>query len=117
MICLPAPNACGFRSSSIDEPLSSDRAQRRVVAAHLLDRMKWLDAKAQASIVQRLETEWSMPRKTHKDCRPMTWDQLREMSAAGMEIGSHGVWHNMLAKLPHEEMVAEVRRSKDDAGS
>jgi peptidoglycan/xylan/chitin deacetylase (PgdA/CDA1 family) len=42
----------------------------------------------------------------------MTWDQLREMTAAGMEIGSHGVWHNMLAKLPREEMVAEVNRSK-----
>jgi len=112
MICLATAERLRIPELDIDEPLGGDRGHRRVLAAHLLDRMKWLDAGAQASIVQRLETEWSMPRSPHKDCRPMTWDQLREMHAAGMEIGSHGVWHNMLAKLPHEEMVAEVNRSK-----
>ncbi len=42
----------------------------------------------------------------------MTWDQLREMQHAGMEIGSHGVSHRILAKLLPAEMVAEVRESK-----
>ena len=42
----------------------------------------------------------------------MTWDQLREMHDAGMEIGSHGVWHNMLAKLPFDAMSDEVNGSK-----
>jgi peptidoglycan/xylan/chitin deacetylase (PgdA/CDA1 family) len=111
MICLTKAERLTIQELGIDEPLG-DRPQRRALAEQLLDRVKWLDAGVQASIVQRLETEWSMPRDTHKDCRPMTWDQLREMTAAGMEIGSHGVWHNMLAKLPREEMVAEVNRSK-----
>jgi len=42
----------------------------------------------------------------------MTWDQLREMQAAGMDIGSHGVDHRMLARLPKAVMADEVRTSK-----
>jgi peptidoglycan/xylan/chitin deacetylase (PgdA/CDA1 family) len=38
----------------------------------------------------------------------MTWDQLREMRDAGMEIGGHGVHHRMLAKLPDDALLAEI---------
>ncbi|MEZ5461192.1 MAG: polysaccharide deacetylase family protein [Dokdonella sp.] len=97
----------------IDEVLPDSRRQRRSVAARLLDRMKWLDADAQSTVIERLEREWAMPRAPgHPDCRPMSWDELREMQAAGMEIGSHGIWHNMLAKLPSLAMHAEVAGSK-----
>jgi peptidoglycan/xylan/chitin deacetylase (PgdA/CDA1 family) len=48
----------------------------------------------------------------HPDCRPMSWDQLRQMHAAGFEIGSHGVHHRMLAKLPQAELEAELRESR-----
>src|SRR3546814_6617119 len=44
----------------------------------------------------------------HVDCRPMTWAQLCEMHASGMEIGGHGVHHRMLAKLPDGKLQAEV---------
>src|SRR6185312_3382269 len=46
------------------------------------------------------------------DCRPMSWNELREMHAAGMEIGSHGVSHHMLAKLPPDEMAHELDGSQ-----
>jgi len=42
----------------------------------------------------------------------MNWGQLREMHRGGMEIGSHGVAHKMLAKLPRAEMAEEVLGSK-----
>ena len=42
----------------------------------------------------------------------MTWAQLREMHAGGMEIGSHGVGHRMLAKMPRAAMREEVATSK-----
>jgi peptidoglycan/xylan/chitin deacetylase (PgdA/CDA1 family) len=97
----------------LDRAFPDTRDGRLALAAELLDRMKALDAPTQAAIIQRLEREWSMPRAAgHADCRPMGWDQLREMHAAGMEIGSHGVWHHMLAKLPREEMRQEVTGSK-----
>ncbi len=38
-------------------------------------------------------------------------DQLREMHAAGMEIGSHGVNHLVMSKLDIAEQTAEIDRS------
>src|SRR3546814_2729650 len=49
----------------------------------------------------------------HVDCRPMTWAQLCEMHASGMEIGGHGVHHRMLAKLPDGKLQAEVAECQD----
>lgn len=97
----------------VDVAVPSATAERRVLAAMLLDRIKWLGADEQSAIIARLEQDWSMPRDHgHPDCRPMTWAQLREMHAGGMEIGSHGTWHHMLAKLPRDAMREEVAGSK-----
>lgn len=38
--------------------------------------------------------------------------QLREMQQAGIEIGSHGLWHVPLSHLPKNEAEREVRESK-----
>lgn len=99
---------------ALDGEVPASLAERRQLAAAILDGLKWLDASVQDSIISRLEEESALPRSSgHDDCRPMTWDQLREMQAAGMEIGSHGVSHRMLAKLPHADMRAEVVSSKE----
>ncbi|WP_445146892.1 polysaccharide deacetylase family protein [Dyella sp. Tek66A03] len=97
----------------VDVALSSDRHARRLVATDVLCRMKELGALEQTTMIQRLEQEWQMPSDTAPpDCRPMSWEQLREMHAAGFEIGSHGVHHWMLSKLPLAELESEVRDSK-----
>lgn len=97
----------------IDWEVEATLADRRRQAADLLYRVKLLDDEDQAALVARLEDAWGIPRAAgHPDCRPMSWDQLREMQRGGMEIGSHGVDHRMLAKLSPERMVAEVRDSK-----
>ncbi len=98
----------------VDWTVERDLPDRRRQAADLLYRVKLLDDDGQAALVARLEQAWCMPRTAgHPDCRPMSWDQLREMQRGGMEIGSHGVDHRMLAKLPRESMTAEVLGSKD----
>jgi peptidoglycan/xylan/chitin deacetylase (PgdA/CDA1 family) len=113
MICTSRAERLQIPELGVDSPIPGERSQRRSLATDLLDRMKWLDAASQEGIVARMERDWSMPRKQgHPDCRPMSWDQLREMQAAGMEIGSHGIWHNMLAKLSAEAMSMEVVGSK-----
>ncbi len=38
--------------------------------------------------------------------------QLREMKRAGIEVGSHGLWHVPLARLSPKEAEKEVRESK-----
>lgn len=98
----------------IDVPLPAERTLRRRIAGNVLLRMKWLDAHGQSAMTERLEHEWDMPSLGARpvDCRPMTWDQVREMEAAGLEFGSHGVHHRMLARLPIEEMEAEILESK-----
>ena len=97
----------------MDVPMPHDRGLRRSLAGTVLKNMKSIDAIRQEAMIARLETEWQMPSNVRpEECRPMTWDQVREMHAAGFEIGSHGVHHRMLAKLSPERMVEEVRQSK-----
>jgi peptidoglycan/xylan/chitin deacetylase (PgdA/CDA1 family) len=113
MICTSKAEHLRIPGLGVDISIPGARLQRRSLATDLLDRMKWLDAASQEEIVATMEKEWSMPRtQGHPDCRPMSWDQLREMQAAGMEIGSHGIWHNMLAKLSPEAMSMEVIGSR-----
>jgi peptidoglycan/xylan/chitin deacetylase (PgdA/CDA1 family) len=42
----------------------------------------------------------------------MTWDQLRALNSAGMEIGSHTVHHYELTQLSKEEIMFELAESK-----
>ena len=105
----------------IDQPLPLARQGRRELAALVLGRMKWLSAAVQSTLIARLEQVWQLPRSIgHVDCKPMTWQQLREMRDGGMEIGSHGVSHRMLAKLPpneiHDEIAVSRRRLDDELG-
>jgi hypothetical protein len=43
---------------------------------------------------------------------PMTWNQIREMSRAGIEFGSHTVSHPNLAQLPADKLRWELQESK-----
>ena len=93
--------------------MPADRTARRGLAHDVLDRLKDLDDDHQMALIARLEQAWNLPSAAgHADCRPMSWTQLREMHAAGCEIGSHGVHHRMLAKLPQPALDAELRDSR-----
>jgi peptidoglycan/xylan/chitin deacetylase (PgdA/CDA1 family) len=45
--------------------------------------------------------------------RPLTWAQVRELHAAGIEIGCHTVSHPILATLPPDEQAAEIAGARD----
>ena len=97
--------------------LPSALRDRQRLARDLISKLKALDDDAQIRVIDRLAQACDMPRTgPAADCRPMTWAQLREMAAAGMEIGSHGVGHRMLAKLDDAELRAEVVGSRDAIG-
>ncbi|MEO1083785.1 MAG: polysaccharide deacetylase family protein, partial [Acidobacteriota bacterium] len=40
---------------------------------------------------------------------PMSWDQARELQAAGIELGGHTVHHPILSTLPDGHQEAEIR--------
>jgi peptidoglycan/xylan/chitin deacetylase (PgdA/CDA1 family) len=113
MILLTTAPRLSVPELQIDVPLPASRSARRKLAGRLLMEMKGLGAIAQSALITRLEHEWQMPSDAAPpECRPMTWTQLREMQASGFEIGSHGVHHRMLARLPAEEMAREVLESR-----
>tara|TARA_B110000967_G_scaffold208961_1_gene263049 strand:+ start:4431 stop:5168 length:738 start_codon:yes stop_codon:yes gene_type:complete len=42
----------------------------------------------------------------------MTWNQIKEMSDAGMEIASHSMTHPYMTTLPAEQLLRELKDSK-----
>jgi len=47
-----------------------------------------------------------------KEC--LTWDEVRFLSAAGVQFGSHTVTHDMLVEMEPERIKRELRQSKDE---
>ena len=47
-----------------------------------------------------------------EDNRRMTWEQVKRLAAEGMEIGSHGLNHLRLSRIPTEEAGREIADSK-----
>jgi peptidoglycan/xylan/chitin deacetylase (PgdA/CDA1 family) len=45
---------------------------------------------------------------------PMSWDQLAEVSAEGVEIGSHTYRHTNLVSLSDEQLVGELSRAQTE---
>jgi peptidoglycan/xylan/chitin deacetylase (PgdA/CDA1 family) len=113
MICSTHSSRLQIGALDLDVAVPGAIPERRALARHVLERMKTMDAIGQSETIRALAEHLGMPRvSAHADCRPMTWDELREMHAAGMEIGSHGVSHHMLSKLPRAEMRRELRDSQ-----
>lgn len=42
----------------------------------------------------------------------LDWDQVREMAAQGFEVGSHGLSHRILTRLPGHDAAQELARSR-----
>ncbi len=51
--------------------------------------------------------------KAERNTPLMTWDDIREMSEAGMEIGSHSFSDIRISKMDHDDIVNDLRRSKE----
>lgn len=113
MICSTPADVFSAPELALEAPLPRDIGSRRELARTVLARLKSLDDASQAALVTRLELKWGIARtEGHNDCLPMNWNQLREMRDGGMEIGSHGITHRMLAKLSTEELGHELQGSK-----
>jgi peptidoglycan/xylan/chitin deacetylase (PgdA/CDA1 family) len=54
---------------------------------------------------------WMAP---ESGARMMTVDELRELAAAGFEIGAHTVTHPDLSRLGFDECLREMRESRDE---
>jgi peptidoglycan/xylan/chitin deacetylase (PgdA/CDA1 family) len=94
-------------------PLARDTtaagARRTTVA--LLKWLKSCDEGLRKDYVDGLRADFPMPPAGLLG-RAMSWDEIREMSAAGVELGSHAVSHRRLAALSAAELEHELGHSK-----
>ena len=44
----------------------------------------------------------------------LSWEEIAEMSEAGVDFGAHTVSHPVLTNMPPEEAESEIKQSKDD---
>jgi hypothetical protein len=55
----------------------------------------------------------SLPELPPAEFEPLTWDEAREMDAAGVRIGSHTVSHPILPHVDDERLQRELRQSRE----
>lgn len=72
--------------------------------------MKSIDDQQRSEVLSILEANLSGTGLNHSG--PMSWDQLREMAASGMEIGSHSCSHAVLANESRSRIESELAQSR-----
>ena len=108
-LSLPAP-----LTIDLESPAARRRAVpiiTRIIKSHFaLDLPAYL-----ADIERACDVEWSPSlERTLADELVMTWDEVRALAAAGMDIESHTRTHRLLNMLPLDEVADELRGSSDD---
>jgi peptidoglycan/xylan/chitin deacetylase (PgdA/CDA1 family) len=94
----------------LDPPEQLRRSLRLVLA-----RVRLLFGESQAKLLNEIETKLkpAFPRG-HARFRMLSWNQIREMHAGGIDFGSHTVHHPILSRIPRELLLKELIDSKRD---
>lgn len=95
--------------------LGADIAARREAARTILKRLKTLPNQQRLDFLARVRDELAVPAPKVKPefDGPMSWAQVRDLSNAGIEIGSHSVTHPVLSRLNDpEQLKRELTESK-----
>lgn len=94
--------------------LTADPLQRRAALNLLLKELKVIGDERRLDILRQIQellgTESLLAPSPLS--RPMSWDQIREMAAKGIEFGSHTVSHPILANLNDQQLRFELQESK-----
>lgn len=95
---------------------SSDKPSRRAALSRLLTWLKHVPNELRLETLRHIEAELgeAEPHISQPESRPLTWNQVREMSAAGIEFGSHTVSHPILSNLSHDDLRNELTESKHE---
>jgi peptidoglycan/xylan/chitin deacetylase (PgdA/CDA1 family) len=65
-------------------------------------------------LVARIEDTLQPQIPEGQGARMLSWDQVKEMSAAGIRFGSHSVTHNILTKLGRDQVRRELMDSRSE---
>jgi peptidoglycan/xylan/chitin deacetylase (PgdA/CDA1 family) len=97
---LDAPVA--MRLATAVERLAAGRVLRKVLSG--------MGHAERDRVLARLEAD--LRPRPFKPLPPLTWQQVREMSRAGIRFGAHTHFHGWLDRLPTEEVDEELVRSR-----
>ena len=88
--------------------------ERRDIIKGLLQWMKAVPNERRLEAIESVKTQLGGMDAPLRDPRsaPLTWDQVKEMSAAGIEFGSHSVTHPVLSRVGPEQLAHELEASK-----
>jgi peptidoglycan/xylan/chitin deacetylase (PgdA/CDA1 family) len=102
-----------LRETGIPELILEPMEARHRSILPVLQRAKALYGEERLRFVEQVE-EALKPSvdETWKD-RMLTWQQIRQMHASGIDFGSHTVSHPVLSRIPRYEMVKELIESKE----
>jgi len=75
----------------------------------IVERMKRMPGDERRLLVEALVSNLS---GTPTYMQPLTWDDVRQMASAGIEIGSHTVTHPILSTIDAREQRDEIREAK-----
>ena len=89
-------------------------SMRRSAAQEILSRLKLLPDSERHAVLGDLETMLSQycPESVSCASGALTWEQVLEMSRAGIEFGSHTVTHPVLTMLEDTQLHYELAESK-----
>jgi len=91
-----------------------DRAARLAAAERVNSELKRLPERVKDETILRLASSLGvrLPELPPREFSALTWSQVREMEAAGIEIGSHTLTHPILNQLDDEPLRRELRESR-----
>jgi peptidoglycan/xylan/chitin deacetylase (PgdA/CDA1 family) len=89
-------------------------ASRLNAAGRINSALKEMPDQARQSTLEALcgEARVSLPQTPPPEFSSVSWDQLREMEAGGIEVGSHSVSHPILTKISAARLGHELAESR-----
>ena len=111
-----------FKAHDLTDELTVDLSNadsRRHAWDSLCDRLLFAKTSQREYLIRNLQETLAvrLPKSPTAKFAPMTWDQIRDLDEAGVEIGAHSRTHASLSCLDHDELIDEIRGSRSDIKS
>ena len=101
-----------FELQSINYQIPEDIEPRRSLISNILKLCKNVPNCKRLEMLEGIIKQLNYTNECDSLAKPMSWDNVREMSENGMEFGSHSLTHPILSQLSCDELKAEIHDSK-----
>ncbi len=94
--------------------IAKDVKARREILRCVVSKLKLVPDETRLASLDYLYTQLLPGHEWDNDSRsgPLSWDQIKEMSANNIEFGSHSVTHPVLSRVPPTKLTFEVEHSR-----